>query len=196
MLRSERRNAKKSKKDDEEKEGLGVRGGRMPVGRAMLKMKFRVPNRYGAKLPKNRRRGRGGRRPIMLSSHIPMGFPLMPSFGAPMPMGSIGMPPMRPMGMLPGMLPGMSLGLPPMSMPGVGFPPMIPMMPPSSASISVPSFAFPPMTVHSGPSVPPATIPTMPIRKKRANKPACSNAFKVQSPEQIVLKCARQAARA
>lgn len=206
MVRSERRNTKKSKKGDEEKKEvgvLGIHGARMPVvGWTMPKMKFRVPNRYGAKLPKNRRHGRGGRRPMVPSFHRPMGFPLMPSFAPLMPMGSMAMPPMGMMGMPPGIpfgLHGMSLGLPPITLPPVGgYPSMFPLMPPSSASRLVPPFGFPPMPVHSGPSVPPAAIPTMPKKKVRANRPpkVRSNAFKVQCPEQIALKCARQAARA
>ena len=198
MVRSERRNAKKSKKGEEEKKEIGARGGFI-----RMKMKFRVPNRYGAKLP-YRRRGRGARRPMMPSFTIPMGG-LMPLFGVPMPMGAIrmplpGVPPGMPMPGMPGMF-GLPVGLPPMSMPPVGVPPMIPMMPPSSVSLPFPSSVIssrPPLSGARVPRDPPAPIPTMPARKIRAKKAVKvrSNAFKIQSPEQIALKCARQAAKA
>ena len=143
-----------------------------------------MPNRYGAKLPKYRRHGRGVRPAFNMS-----GFKLRPSFVGQKPPGAIGFPPIIPIGIplpgasLPGMSPmmplsgvpgvpglsgpsgmyglpgfsGFSVGSYPMSMLPVGFPSMVQMMPPSSVSLPVPS-----SIAHSRPSRAPLSGPRAP----------------------------------
>lgn len=132
-----------------------------------------------------------------------------PSFGMSLPMGiPIGLPPMigmpGPFGMPPPMIgSGLPMGLPPMI--GSGMPMGMPGLP-----IGLPSMAIPRFPMGSSMSLPPmgslpplslpgfsAMGPPMPHNKKKnqKNPKNPSTAFKVKSPEQIMLKCARTACR-
>jgi hypothetical protein len=216
MLRSERKNQRRAVESGKQAVRRPMRQGRViPMGQMMpmrIRMPFVLPEKKGiiyAKRKFMKRKGGRGR--------VNMGISPFnnPSFRTMVGLPPIGFPPMIPIGMIPTGIPvGIPMlgatNLPPIppypgkvpSVPGMmnAVPLMGPPVPPIG---SIPMFQPPGMAM---PSRPPG-MPIMPVfgglgiapsmGKKKNQKPPkkASTAFKVRSPEQILLKSQRDACR-